>query len=202
MSRIDDADECWESELQRRFDGAVTSIPLWFPPDPLALHHRLRRRRIRTRLAGLAGLIIMLSLVVTAGVAGSSDPTSATMTLFARNDAGMSQGELSAEAKIIRDRLDAIGDESARVSMNDGALVVTGAVILDQVAAKDTPGQLVVDLDGEIVSLLIRDPAQNGYELFDGRLDLAGPSRTRPEEIVATLQTGPWPIQLQLGRAA
>ena len=80
-------------------------------------------------MAGLAGLIVMVSLVVTVGVAGSSDPTSATVTLYARDDAAVSQGELSTDAKIIRDRLNVIGDTSARVSVSDDAIVVSGGAI-------------------------------------------------------------------------
>jgi hypothetical protein len=127
MSQIDDAVGSFDEDLQRRFDGALASFPPSVPPDPMALHERLRRRRIRGRVAGLAGLIVMVSFVVTVGVAGSNDSTSAAVTLYARDDTALSQGELSADAKIIRDRLDALGDRGARVSISDGAIVLTGA---------------------------------------------------------------------------
>jgi len=129
VPQIDDAGESLECELQCRFDGALASLPPSTPPDPLVLHLRLRRRRVRTRVASLAGLLVMVSLVVTVGVAGSSDPTSATVTLYARDDAAVPQGELSADAKIIRERLDVIGDGKAHVSVSDDAIVVSGGAV-------------------------------------------------------------------------
>lgn len=213
-------------------------------------------------MAGLAGLIVMVSLVVTVGVAGSSDPPSATMTLFARDDPAVSQGELSADAKIIRDRLHALGDASVRVSVFDDTIVVAGgtvelvdpsvvlaespalrhtgisvpslmlhpdavllsvargdgqrdlvgptqvslspheATLLDEVAVTYGPGDLAVDLDGEVVSILIRDTAQSGYEPFEDRPELVEPSRERADEIAAVLQAGPLPIPLELASAA
>jgi hypothetical protein len=345
MSQIDEIDECWEGELQLRFDGALASITSSIPPDPLVFHHRLRRRRIRTSVAGLAGLVVMVSLVVTVGVAGSSDPSSATMTLYARDDAGVSQGELSADAKIIRDRLDSIGDEGARVSVHDGAVVVAGGTVelvdstsvltelpvllvrpllcqsgpfdgstppspqtlplgcaetpyvlepdspdpdgshggnfttapfdpalaqfptttpsadsahpggaallpiangngerdlvgstrltlssngasarvvqgtpgrwlvdvslspsetalLGEVASKYLPMQLVIDLNGEVVSTPIIEPASSSDQPFDGRLELAGPTQAWADEIAAALESGPLPIPLELAHAA
>jgi hypothetical protein len=281
-------------------------------------------------VAGLAGLIVMVSLVVTVGVAGSSDPTSATMTLFARDDPAVSQGELSADAKIIRDRLHALGDASVRVSVSDDTIVVAGgtvelvdpsgelaespallvrpllfqygpfrgstpappqtsalgcaetpsapepespdpsdtgrhagnsvpplmlhpadvplpvargdgerdlvgptqlslstseasarvvqgtsgpwlvdislspheAALLDEVASTYRPGELAVDLDGEIAGILVRDLAQRGYEPCEDRLELAEPSLARADEIAAALQAGPLPIPLELAHAA
>ena len=256
----DVADNC-EDELAQRFADALASLPPAIPPDPLVLHQRLRRRRIRTGMAGLAGLIVMVSLVVTVGVAGSSDPTSATMTLFARDDPAVSQGELSADAKIIRDRLHALGDAGVSVSVSDDTVVVAGgtvelvdpsvvlaespalrqmgnsvlslmlhpaaillpvargdgqrdlvgptqvslspheAALLDEVAVTYGPGELAVDLDGEIMSILIRDTAQSGYEPFEDRLELVEPSQARADQIAAALQAGPLPLPLELASA-
>jgi hypothetical protein len=212
MSQIDDTDDCSEFELQLRFTGALASFPLSAPPDAMMLHQRLRRRRVRARLAGLFGLIIMVSLIVMVGVAGSSDPTSATMALYGRDDAAVSQGELSADAKVIRDRLHAIGDDSARVSEDDGAIVVTGRTVglADPTSVlTEFPALLVMPVvcqsgpfGGVTPSSPGTAPLSCLYTPDAVEPDSPDPAHAWAEEIAAALQSGPLSIPLELARAA
>ena len=176
MSETENEEGGLEEALQRRFDVALASFPPSLPPDPVALHERLRRRKFRTRVAGLAGLIVIISAVLTVNVGSSNDAT-ATVTLYARDDA-VTQGELSADAEIMRDRLDALGDHGARIRISDGALVITGGP-----AELAEPGSVLTESPELLFRLLL---CQAGP--FDGS---AGPSPALPLSCAGT----PYAIQ-------
>lgn len=171
MLEIEDDQDGREEALQQRFDVALASFPPSPPPDPVVLHERLRKRRIRTRVAGLAGLIVIISTVITVNVGGSNDATAA-VTLYARDDT-VSQGELSADAKIMRDRLDAVGDRSARIRISDGTLVITGGP-----ADLADPGSVLTESPALLFRPLL---CQSGP--FDGS---AAPSQALPLSCAGT----------------
>jgi hypothetical protein len=115
-------------ELQQQFDRALASITV-ADPSPQGLHQRVRRRRMRRRVVGGAGLAAVASLGLLVGLTGTNTAPAAAVTLVAQHDSALTRGELRADALIIENRLDAIGDRTAHVTVSGSTIVVTGGTV-------------------------------------------------------------------------
>jgi hypothetical protein len=113
-------------ELQERFDGALASFPYREPAPPRILHERLRRRRTRFHFATVAVVVVAATIGAALGTAVSKGNSAAAVTLYSRDGSVLTPSQLGADATIIRERLDFLGDRGAKVSISGGAILVTG----------------------------------------------------------------------------
>jgi hypothetical protein len=111
-------------ELQAQFERALGSLSPSSPPPVSGLHSRLRKRRVRVRVTGLAGLALVAAVGLSVGLTGGSTIPAGAVVLHVAP--GVSQRELHADATIMRNRLAILGDRGANVSISGSSLVVSG----------------------------------------------------------------------------
>lgn len=112
-------------DLQELFDEAMVALPSPMIPQPGGLHRRLRRRKVKIRITGVMALVLLgggLSL----GWVGSSETPAAAVTLRPTTTNQIDKKELAADATILRNRLAAIGDLRAHVTISGNSIAVTG----------------------------------------------------------------------------
>lgn len=115
-------------ELQELFDGALASLPPSTPPPISGLHDRLRKRRVKRRLALVGASVAVVVLGLGIGLTGvpSSQPAGAVVLRVAPGTEA-SHRELSADAKVMRTRLELFGATQAKVAVSGNKIIVTGA---------------------------------------------------------------------------
>jgi hypothetical protein len=111
-------------ELHARFEGALNSLPSSSPPPVSNLYARLRKRRVATRLTGLAALAVVAVVGLSLGLTGG--PTDRAGAVVLHVTPGVTEKQLRADAVVMRNRLAILGDGRARVSLAGGSLIVTG----------------------------------------------------------------------------
>jgi preprotein translocase subunit SecD len=113
-------------ELQQRFDGALASLPAPFPPEPLGLHKRLRRRKMRIRIVGLTSISLVAVAALSLALTDAPKTPAGAVTLRVTTGATMSEKQLQADVLVLRNRLVAVGDHHAHVSISGRSIVVSG----------------------------------------------------------------------------
>jgi hypothetical protein len=111
-------------ELQGQFERALSSLPTSLLPPVSNLHARLRRRRVTSRIVGLAALALVAGIGLGVGLTGGSTVPAGAVVLHV--GPGVSERELRADATIMRNRLAILGDRRAHVSISGNSLVVSG----------------------------------------------------------------------------
>jgi hypothetical protein len=93
--------------------------------SPLALHQRLSRRRLRTRVSTLSGGALAVAVSATALITGLASNSAFAVTLYPGTTGSVAASQLSADQQVMTARLHAVGFPSATVNVQHGTLVVT-----------------------------------------------------------------------------
>ena len=112
-------------QVQDLFDRALSSVPAGAAPSPQALHQRLHRRRLRTRLSTMGGGVIAIAVSTIVLFAGLPSDTAYAVTLYPSTNGSVVTTQLIADQRVMTARLNAVGFPSAIVKVVHGALVVT-----------------------------------------------------------------------------
>jgi hypothetical protein len=113
-------------ELQEHFDRALASFPPAEIAAPRNLHDRLRNRRRKIRLGAVGSLAILVVVVGLAARPFGNNGSAAAVTLYAKSGPAVAHGQLNADVAIVRDRLSALGNSDAHVSVSGSKILVTG----------------------------------------------------------------------------
>ena len=111
-------------QIQELFDRAISSVPSGATPSSQALHQRLHRRSVRTRLATLSVGLLVAALSATALFLGLSSNSAYAVTLYPNTHGSASVTQLVADQSVMTTRLHAVGFTNATVRVSNGALVV------------------------------------------------------------------------------
>jgi hypothetical protein len=112
-------------QIQDLFDRALSSVSAGVDHSPLALHRRLKRRRLRTRISTLGGGALAVAVSATALVTGLASNSAFAVTLYPSASGSVAAAQLSADRQVMTARLRAVGFLSAVVNVEHGTLVVT-----------------------------------------------------------------------------
>jgi hypothetical protein len=112
-------------QIQELFDRARTSVPAGVAPSPLALHQRLRRRRLRARLATMCSATVAIAVGAVALFAGVASNPAYAVTLYPGTYGSVGAVQLSADQRVMTARLRSVGFPDATVKVVHGTLVVT-----------------------------------------------------------------------------
>jgi hypothetical protein len=112
-------------QIQELFDRALSSVPAGAEHSPLALHQRLRRRRLRRRISTLGGGALAIAVSATALITGLASNSAFAVTLYPGPTHAVTAAQLSADQSVMTARLRAVGFSSATVKVEQGTLVVT-----------------------------------------------------------------------------
>jgi hypothetical protein len=112
-------------QIQDLFDRAFSSVPADTEHSPLALHQRLHRRRLRTRISTLGGGALAVAVSATALLTGFASNSAFAVTLYPGTTDSVAAAQLSADQRVMTARLRAVGFPSASVMVEHGTLVVT-----------------------------------------------------------------------------
>ena len=111
--------------IQDLFDRALSSVPAGETPSPQAMHVRLHRRRLRTRLSTMGGGALAVAVSAIALVAGLASNSAYAVTLDPSTTGAVATTQLAADQQVMTVRLHAVGFPNAIVKVEHGALVVT-----------------------------------------------------------------------------
>ena len=112
-------------QIQDLFDRALSSVPAGVAPSPQALHQRLHRRRLRTRLSTMGGGALAIAVSAIALFAGLASNSAYAVTLYPSTTGSVATTQLIADQQVMTARLHAVGFPNAIVKVEHGALVVT-----------------------------------------------------------------------------
>src|ERR1700685_2897952 len=112
-------------QIQDLFDRARASLPAGLAPSPSALHQRLRRRRLRTRLGTTCGGVLAIAVGAVVLFTGVASSPAYAVTLYPGASGPAVVAQLSADRRVMSARLRSIGYPDATVKVVHGTLVVT-----------------------------------------------------------------------------
>jgi len=124
-------------ELQRRFETALGSLPSSGPPPVTRLRARLRKRRRRTGAAVLVGCSAVVAAGLTIGLSGAPPSPAGAVVLHTDSGARVTEGQLKADADVMRNRLALLGNTRVSVKIAGSSIVVTGGPV--QLADPSSP---------------------------------------------------------------
>ena len=112
-------------QIQDLFDRASSSVPAGEVPSPHALHQRLHRRQLRTRISTMGGGALAIAVSALALFVGLASNSAYAVTLYPRVTGSVATTQLIADKQVMTARLRAVGFPNATVKVEHGALVVT-----------------------------------------------------------------------------
>jgi hypothetical protein len=112
-------------QIQDLFDRSLSSIPADVVPSPLALHERLRRRQLRTRVSTMCVGTLAIAVGAVALLNGLASNPANAVTLYPGASSSVAVAQLSADQRVMTARLRAVGFPNATIKVVHGALVVT-----------------------------------------------------------------------------
>jgi hypothetical protein len=112
-------------QIQDLFDRALSSLPAGEAPSPQALHLRLHRRRLRTRISTMGGGALATAVSAVVLFVGLASNSAYAVTLYPSTTGSVATTQLIADQRVMTARLHAVGFPNAIVKVVHGALVVT-----------------------------------------------------------------------------
>ena len=112
-------------QIKNLFDRASSLVPAGETPSPQALHQRLQRRRLRTRISTMGGGAFVAAVSAIMLFVGLASSPAYAVTLYPSGAGSVATTQLIADQRVMTARLHAVGFANAIVKISHGALVVT-----------------------------------------------------------------------------